>query len=265
MNAIVHTLPPTASGFDRWQLPAHVAQAVWRGTELGGTNGRALSTGYEALDAALPGGGWPTQGLSEVLLAQAALCEWRLLGPALPGFLADRNSRIYLVAPPKAPHAMGLAQLGLAPEQLVWIDVQGPADSLWVTEQLIKSEASGAVLAWLPQARPEQVRRLQVLALHCDAPVFLFRPESALRDASPAPLRVSVALGESWGLEVRIRKRRGASTDAVLHLEAVPGNLHSVLPPRLRALPAPGMQPQEETHALGRPATATAARLRIAH
>lgn len=265
MTATIHTPPPAPRGFDRWQLPAHVAQAVWRGTELAGSAGRALPTGYEALDAALPGGGWPTQGLSEVLLAQAALCEWRLLGPALPGFLAGSNSRIYMVAPPKAPLAMGLAQLGLAPEQLVWINVQGPADSLWVTEQLLKSEASGAVLAWLPQARPEQVRRLQVLALHCDAPVFLFRPETALRDASPAPLRLSVALGQSWALEVRIRKRRGASSDAVLHLEAVPGNLHSVLPPRLRELPAPGMQPQEETHALGRPACATAARLRLAH
>src|SRR5690606_19237325 len=112
---------------------------------------------------------------------------------------------------------------------------------------------------------PEQVRRLQVLALHCDAPVFVFRPESALRAASPAPLRLSVALGQSWGLEVRIRKRRGASTDAVLQLQAVPANLQAVLPPRLRELPAPGMQPQEETHALGRFATATTARLRIAH
>lgn len=262
MTTAAPTLTSSA-GFDRWQLPAHVAQAVWRGTEVGGPVGRTLPTGYSALDAALPGGGWPTQGLSEVLLAQAALCEWRLIAPALPGLLADKGSRIYLVAPPKAPHAMGLAQLGLAPEQLIWIDVQGPADSLWVAEQLIKSEAAGAVLAWLPQARPEQVRRLQVQALHCDAPVFLFRPESALRDASPAPLRLSVGLGESWGLDVRIRKRRGATSDAVLQLRALPGNLHSILPPRLDELPAFGVQPQEVLHALGRPVTP--ARLRIAH
>ncbi|MEG1456836.1 MAG: recombinase RecA, partial [Comamonas sp.] len=67
--------PPTplscAPGFDRWQLPAHVAQAVWRGTEVGAAPGRTLPTGFAQLDAALPGGGWPTQGLSEVLLAQS--------------------------------------------------------------------------------------------------------------------------------------------------------------------------------------------------
>ncbi|MEG1768661.1 MAG: translesion DNA synthesis-associated protein ImuA [Comamonas sp.] len=254
--------PSSPAGFDRWQLPAHVAQAVWRGTEVGAAAGRALPTGFEVLDAALPGGGWPTQGLSEVLLAQAALCEWRLLAPALPGFLAGRDSRIYLVAPPKPPNAMGLAQLGLAPQQLVWIDVKAPADSLWAAEQLIKSEAAGAVLVWLPQARPEQIRRLQVQALHCDAPVFVFRPEAALRDASPAPLRVSVALGKSWGIDLRIRKRRGASADEVLHLRALPANLQSILPPRLHELQTPEVQREEVFHALGQP---LAAAQRIAH
>ena len=260
--------PPTplscAPGFDRWLLRAHVAQAVWRGTEVGAAPGRTLPTGFAQLDAALPGGGWPTQGLSEVLLAQSALCEWRLLAPALPGFVAGRNSRVYLVAPPKPPLAMGLAQLGLAPEQLVWIDVKAPADSLWVAEQLIKSDAAGALLVWLPQARPEQIRRLQVQALHCDAPVFVFRPEAALRDASPAPLRVSVALGKSWGIELRIRKRRGASADEVLHLRALPANLHSVIPPRLHELQPIEVQREQVLPAPGQP-LATAQFQRSAH
>ena len=247
---------PPHSGFDRWQLPAHVAQAVWRGTEVGAAAGRALPTGFEVLDAALPGGGWPTQGLSEVLLTQAALCEWRLLAPALPGFLAGRDSRIYLVAPPKPPNAMGLAQLGLAPQQLVWIDVKSPADSLWAAEQLIKSDAAGALLVWLPRARPEQIRRLQVQALHCDAPVFVFRPEAALRDASPAPLRVSVALGKSWGIDLRIRKRRGASADEVLHLRALPANLQSIIPPRLHELQPIEVQREEVLPAPGQPLAA---------
>ncbi len=265
MAAALQPQPPKPTGFDCGQLPAHMAQALWRGTEVASTAGRTLPTGFDMLDAALPGGGWPTQGLSELLLAQAALCEWRLLGPALPAFLADKNCRIYLVAPPKSPHAMGLAQLGLAPEQLVWIDAKGPADRLWVTEQLIKSDAAGAVLAWLPQARPEQIRRLQVQAHHCDAPVFLFRPEAALRDASPAPLRVSVALGAGWDIDLRIRKRRGATAEEVLHLKAIPGNLNAFIPPRLHDLPAPGLQPEEVRHALGRALTPTVPRLRIAH
>ena len=42
-----------AAGFDRWQLPAHVAQAVWRGTEVGGTAARTVSTGYAGIAGAM--------------------------------------------------------------------------------------------------------------------------------------------------------------------------------------------------------------------
>lgn len=61
--------------FDRWQLPTRVADAVWSGAELGASEGRTVSTGFTALDGALPGAGWPTLNLSEILLPQAALCE----------------------------------------------------------------------------------------------------------------------------------------------------------------------------------------------
>ena len=46
--------------------------ALWRAREQGGATGRAgLPTGYAVLDRVLPGGGWPLQGLVEILLAQA--------------------------------------------------------------------------------------------------------------------------------------------------------------------------------------------------
>lgn len=266
MNAATHSITHDPGDFDRWHLPSHLAQAVWRGTEVARSTGRAFPTGFTELNAVLPGGGWPTHGLSELLLPQAALCEWRLLGPALPELLADKGSRIYLVAPPKTPLAMGLAQLGLAPEQLVWIDAKGPAERLWAAEQLIKSEPDGAVIAWLPQARQDQIRRLQVHAHACDALVFLIRPESALRDASPAPLRLSVSLGHGWDIDVQIRKRRGGAAVEVMHLNAVPGNLNSIIPPRMRNLgiPVPSI-PQEVHHALGSSHTHIASKLRIAH
>jgi protein ImuA len=46
-------------------------------------------------------------------------------------------------------------------------------ERLWATEQILQAGPVGAVLAWLPQARPEQIRRLQIHAQSCDAPVFL--------------------------------------------------------------------------------------------
>ena len=254
------------AAFDRWQLPTHVAEAVWRGSELGAAAGRTVPSGHPALDAALPGQGWPTACLSDVLMPQAAVCEWRLLGPSLAALLAEKGSCLYLVAPPKQPHAMGLAQLGVKPEQLVWIDAKGPADRLWVTEQLLKSEPVGAVLAWLPQARPEQIRRLQLNAHSCDAPVFLFRPETAVRDTSAAPLRLSAKPGMGWQIDVQIIKRRGAPLEDMLHLDAMPSNLGIVIPPRLRNLAQPALIPGSEvTHVLGRFSPAQLDGVRVAN
>ena len=175
--------------FDPGALPGPVAAAVWRGVDMVGAVARTVPTGFGALDAQLPGGGWPTQAVTELLLPQALRCEWRLLGPALPALLQE-GGRIYLVAPPQPPHAGGLAQLGVPPAQLVWVRAVAPLERLWATEQILQAGPVGAVLAWLPQARPEQIRRLQIHAQSCDAPVFLCRPEGALQQASPAPLRV---------------------------------------------------------------------------
>ena len=109
MSVSLHQISGT---FDPGILPRHLAEAVWRGSDLGGSASRAVASGFAELDAQLPGGGWPTHALTEMLTPQAALCEWRLLGPAIGPLLED-GGRIYLIAPPKQPHAAGLVQLGV--------------------------------------------------------------------------------------------------------------------------------------------------------
>ncbi|HTH10819.1 MAG TPA: translesion DNA synthesis-associated protein ImuA [Acidovorax sp.] len=247
-------------------LPPHVLEAVWRGTEVSDSRCRTVSSGFAALDAQLPGAGWPTHSLTELLLPQAALCEWRLLAPAVTGFL-EGGGRIYLVAPPKEPCAAGLVQLGVEPTQLTWIEASTPVDRLWVTEQIVKSDPAGAVLAWLPQARPEQVRRLQVHAAACDAPIFLFRPAASLRDSSPSPLRVAVAPAPGWDLEIRIPKRKGSSLDEAIYVNAMPSNLKSVVPPRLKGSRAASRSVSEAADArtLGRIPAPTLASVPLPH
>ncbi len=213
-------------------LPAAVEAAVWRGHQLGAAATAVRSTGFEALDAQLPGGGWPCQSVTEVLCAQFALLEWRLLGPALKG-ISERHAAIAVVAPPKPPHVPGLCHEGINPEQLVWVDANAPAQRLWALEQLVKSNAFGAIVGWLPQARQEHIRRLQVLAHGCDAPVFLCRPSQASKESSAAPLRVHAQLGTDWELMVNILKRKGPSLDLTLRLPSMPGSLKAIATPRL--------------------------------
>ncbi len=219
---------------DVLRLPELAGKTLWRGNEMGSMAQRqVVPTGFELLDAELPGGGWPSGALTEVLLPQPALCEWRLLGPSLKR-IADTGGHIILVSPPKHPHMPGLLQHGLQAHQIVWLDARTPAERLWTTEQLIKSNPAGAILSWLPQARQEQLRRLQVHAQSCDSPIFLFRPATCQHDASPAPLRLQVELGKDWQLNVKVFKRRGPTQASALSLFSIPDSLLGMLTPRLR-------------------------------
>lgn len=233
------------------QLPFALAPKVWRGSELATALTAAVSSGFHSLDAELPGGGWPCLAVTEVLQPQPSLCEWRLLGPCLRRIVAD-GGQVILVGPAKQPHLPGLQHEGIGPDNLVWIEAATPSERLWSTEQLVKANPKGAVLSWLPQARPEQLRRLQVHAQSCESPVFLMRPSLAQNDPSPAPLRVLAALGRDWTLEVRILKRRGAALDETITLPSFPGGLSAVLTPRM--LRPSVLSPQPADVVLGSPA-----------
>ena len=214
------------------QLSSHLANALWRGSDMVSAQHAVVPTGFAALDAQLPGGGWPCQCLTELLQPQPSLCEWRLLAPSLKRLVSE-GGHILMVGPPKRPHAPGLVQLGLPEKTLVWLAADTPSERLWTTEQLVKANPRGAILAWLPQVGPEQLRRLQVHAQACDCPIFVFRPELARRDASPAPLRVIASLGMDWELHIQILKRRGGQHEGTLVLPSIPSLLAQVLTPRL--------------------------------
>ncbi len=225
--------PPTvrvdpASG----ELPVHVAAAIWRGSELGSSVTQVISTGWDELDQELPGGGWPCHAITEVLQPQPSLAEWLHLSPALKAVVASGKT-IVVVGPAKQPHLPGLRRMGLDEHHLIWIQAQAPAERLWVTEQLIKSNACGALISWLPQARPEQIRRLQICAQICDGPVFLCRPAAAEHEASAAPLRVQLRVDLDWALKLQVFKRKGPAHEQALRLSSVPGGLQTIITPRL--------------------------------
>ncbi len=214
-------------------LPHAVESAIWRGDALGTSVTTTVCTGFDALDAELPGNGWPCQSLTEVLQVQASVLEWRLLAPAMRT-LVGQGKQIVLVGSPKPPHLPGLKHLGLDERHLVWIQADRPVERLWATEQLIKANAAGMLVSWLPQARQEQIRRLQVCAQRCDAPVILCRPAAAEHEASAAPLRLQVRLGIDWELHIHLLKRKGPPHVGGLTLPSVPGGLEAILTPRLR-------------------------------
>ncbi len=187
---------------------------VWRGDRLAQTSD-VLASGYAALDAELPGGGWPRGAVTEFLADGVGLGELSLLLPVLQTCV--KEGPLALLAPPFSAHAPAWA-MALPLPSLLWVRAEG-AEIAWAAENLLASGALGALLAWLPaQTDARTLRRLQLAAEAHGAPAFIFRQAAAARSASAAPLRLELG-GNSTGLTVRILKRRGPPLAQALQLQ----------------------------------------------
>lgn len=188
---------------------------VWRGAALCSAL-PAVPTGFAELDRELPGGGWPAGALSEVLYGHGGIGELQLVMPALAR-LSWAGKRVLWLAPPYLPYAPALAAAGVDLAHLAVVRTSGRRDALWAAEQVLRSRSCHALLAWLPSARYEELRRLAVAAEGAPACVVLFRPLHAAHLSSPAALRLSLEPADD-ALSVHLLKRRGAPVAAPLRL-----------------------------------------------
>ena len=212
---------------------------VWHADVLASAPARVLATGDALLNAQLPGGGWPVGALIEILQAPGVHSEWRLLLPAL---VHSGQGPVVLIGAPHVPFVPALAAQGLPTQRLLWVTTPLPPTRLWATEQALRCAEVDAVLAWLPLARGDQLRRLQMAAAEHAKLLFVMRPAQALHDASPAVLRLWIGpqgLGTAPDststsspqdrLEVQLLKRRGPPLAHLLHLQARPARLSILL------------------------------------
>jgi cell division inhibitor SulA/protein ImuA len=166
------------------------------------------------LDRALPGGGWPTGALTEILSAHEGIGELGLVLPALAA-LSWAGKRVAWLAPPHLPYAPALAAAGIDLANLAVVRAPGRRDALWAAEQVLRSGSCHALLAWLDRPGYRELRRLAVAAEGSPAWVALFRPRAAARESSPAALRLALE-PQGGELSLRILKRRGAPAAAPL-------------------------------------------------
>jgi hypothetical protein len=201
---------------------------LWKGRRL--SRGQpVVPTGHARLDARLPGGGWPLSAVTELICGNPGLGELSLLFPALAA-LGEQGQWVVLVDPPWIPYPAALHAHGLRLERLLLARTRGDGESLWACEQALSCGQGGAVLAWpslwaceqalscgqggAVLAWPQRItfprlRRLQLAAEAHAKLAWLFRPESALREASPAALRLQLEADDHRGTRVGIVKCRG--------------------------------------------------------
>jgi len=230
-------------------LPAHALYYVWRAHELARSHAAGVDTGHAALNAVLPGGGWPVASLTELLQPRPGCGEWGLLAPALarlcgaagPG-RALRPSVAVLVGAPHAPMGAALAGRGLSPSRLLQVAASSASERLWVAEQALRCADVACVLLWLEHAQAAQLRRLHIAAQDHAKLLFVLRPERAQHESSPAPLRLllhwqqdqhahaeSAARSAVPPLWVRVLKRRGPPLEAPLLLPTASPGLQALL------------------------------------
>jgi len=229
---------------------------VWRGEDLA-TEESILPSGHAALDAQLPGGGWPVGSMVEVLQQRAGQHVWQLVLPALAQAVAGQTGPVVLVGAPHEPFGPSLQAQGLPPERLLCVRTEKPAARLWATEQALRCAEVSAVLAWLPQAKSAELRRLQMAAQeHQGRLLFVFRGLNARHDASPARLRLLVEGVDT--LSLHILKRRGPPIETAIALPACSARLAALLAARKTRVPdVPAVPLPRRSHVLDRTAALT--------
>jgi cell division inhibitor SulA/protein ImuA len=186
--------------------------AIWRGRSAA-HRVEVLPTGYAALDASLPGGGWPRTGLIEVLVPRFGSGELQLLMPALAALTRRPAARWCVwVTPPLEPYAPALVSHGAALERM--LVVRAP-EALWAFEQTLGSGASDIALAWAERSpRPRGIRRLHLAAQRGKTLGVLFRPLRAAEESSAAILRLTLEACPA-GARVTLLKSRGGARGPV--------------------------------------------------
>lgn len=212
--------------------------ALWRGRSAARLS--AVSTGFPALDAALPGNGWPQVGLAEILISRLGVGELYLLLPALASITQRPQARwCAWIAPaepfvargaapadggghgsaterrpcPLDPFAPALAAHGLNLSRVLVVRAEAP---LWACEQALRSGACDAVVAWMERVPARALRRLQLAAEQGRSLAFLFRGLSTrtVREPSAAGLRIAVQPVRE-GTRVTLLKSRGRLRGAI--------------------------------------------------
>ena len=212
-----------------------------------------LPSGHKAIDALLPGGGWPqgalveliqsgtdslapTQAVCSVLLP--ALCQLQQV-PAGSSASAHYEGAycggsyvawVGAVAQSSLGQSLSLfgptlAAKGLDVSRLIGVQHACDTAKAWAAQELLRCADVAGVVVSLAQADAHMLRRLHYSAAQHGKHLWAIRPAHAAAHASPAVLRLQwCAAGWSWAnghlvaslaTSLQVHKRAGTSTHAV--------------------------------------------------
>lgn len=114
--------------------------SLWRADGAAVASQPGLPTGHAALDAELPGGGWPPGDMTELLTDCSGHGELSLLLPLLVSTSQDEGLLAW-VAPPHIPGIPALASAGLRTARLLVVRAGTAGERAWALRQALLSDA----------------------------------------------------------------------------------------------------------------------------
>jgi hypothetical protein len=175
-------------------------------------------SGCKPLDAILPGGGWQSGTLVELIPDQTGIGELSLLMPSLAR-VTQGERHIAFISPPFIPFAPALSQHGIRLERLLIINAQSTKDMLWCMEQTLRCKSFGAVIAWPTALVDREIRRLQLSAEVGGSIGFVYRSMQSARETSPAAVRLCLQRKDQQPLEIHVLKCRGTRAGIKIRAE----------------------------------------------
>ena len=190
----------------------HSNPNLWRGCDMAGQGFHGIGTGYHELDDILPGRGWPSSGLIEVIARHSGMGELQLLIPLMQSVI-KQGKWILCVAPPYLLNAPALTQAGIDIGQILIVKQDTPCkDALWSMEKAMQTETCGLVLAWQNWLPGKVLRRLQLAAEVGDTLAVLFKHNDSKYSPSSLRLQIKSSVTDNRDFsraEVTVIKARG--------------------------------------------------------
>jgi len=185
----------------------------------------AQSTGFSDLDELLPGGGWPTSGLVEIISRHKAIGELQLLMPLLR-IRSHQPQSLLWITPPYKLHGPALAESGVNIRNSFVIPAQTRCNhALWSIEKALQSTECGMVLAWQNWLGGRVVRRLQMAACEGKTLGVLFHQRPTPHSPATLQLELSAAPDTDEGyrqIGIRLLRAKGSHRQGEIRLR-LPG------------------------------------------
>lgn len=205
---------------------------LWKGNRPGHTSLAHISTGFESLDEALPGSGWPLGSVIELLPLSAGIGEVRLMLPAIR-LLTQKRLNVLMINTPHCPYAPALTRAGIDLNYLLIVTSIRQRDALWTAEKALRNRACGMVMLWPnslrgPSSIKEQmIRRLQVAAQTGASILILYRscspnhPRALFNQSSWAAIRLKLDATGKDALKIDIIRALGAFKHSCLRIKLI--------------------------------------------